>query len=52
MAKSFVVCLFLLAATGIASAADVNCCKVCCKGSQCVMNHRAAHDCSARPPCH
>jgi hypothetical protein len=34
-----------------AMAADVNCCKICCHGAQCVMTHHAAHDCVGHPPC-
>jgi hypothetical protein len=34
-----------------AYAVDVNCCKVCCKGSNCIMTHKEAHDCKGHPPC-
>ena len=48
---TLLICLFLLVTVGIASAADVSCCKVCCKGSQCIMTHGATHDCVGHPPC-
>jgi len=34
-----------------AHAADVNCCKMCCKGETCIMTHKKAHDCAGHPPC-
>jgi len=33
-----------------AHAADVNCCKMCCKGETCIMTHKKAHDCAGHPP--
>jgi len=36
---------------GAAFAADVNCCKSCCRGANCIMTHGAAHDCVKHPPC-
>jgi hypothetical protein len=32
-------------------AADVNCCKICCKGATCIMTHGKPHDCDGHPPC-
>jgi hypothetical protein len=46
---------FALLMSGIfataAYAADVGCCKVCCKGATCIMTHQKAHDCDGHPPC-
>jgi len=43
--------LAIVGATAANAAGDVNCCKVCCHGAQCAMNHGAAHDCAGKPPC-
>jgi hypothetical protein len=34
-----------------ALAADVGCCKACCRGPMCLMTHNAAHDCLKHAPC-
>lgn len=43
---------FAFIAAGAAYAADTTCCKTCCHGQTCVMNHRASHDCLGHTPCH
>jgi hypothetical protein len=50
--KRFALALLLSGIFATAAyAADVNCCKACCKSSTCIMTHHKAHDCDGHPPC-